>query len=183
MQYNDLMSTEPSMELYNQISGKISSMSPNFIIGPKDSENTFGNESKNFHGSSCLIHIPFNDQQSTNLDNLLRIESSPLSLKVQKQSRKDNASIIPFPSTMKVDYDNSVNNQDSETTEFSANQILCHNSVTSSEDNNESNCLLDGISYYPQGVFCPIDTKWQKEKCKLFKLTFVGGMYMRISQL
>ena len=82
------------MELDNQISGTISNMPANFIIGPKDNENTFGNKSKNFHG--CLIHIPFNDQQSTNLDNLLGIESSPLSLEVQKQSRKIMLVSYPF---------------------------------------------------------------------------------------
>ena len=75
-----LMSTEPSMELDNQFSRDISNMFPDSIV-PKDTENPIGNESKNSHGAFRIVHIPFKDQQSTNLDNLLRIESSILSWK------------------------------------------------------------------------------------------------------
>ena len=100
-----LMSTEPSMGVDNQFSRDISNMFPDSIV-PKDTENPIGNESKNSHGAFRIVHIPFKDQQSTNLDNLLRIESSTLSLKVHKRLTTDNTGSIPFLSTTKVNYDN-----------------------------------------------------------------------------
>ena len=32
------------------------------------------------------------------------------------------------------------------------------------------------IKVYPLGEFCPIDSKWQKEKCKILNLTFISGI-------
>ena len=66
---------------------------------------------------------------------------------------------------------------------MSSIQILRLNFEGLSEGSIRSSCLLKEIIYYSQGnnillprKICPIDTKWQKEKCKLLKLTFVGGV-------
>ena len=61
-----LMSTEPSMEVDNQTSRDISNVFPDLIVGPKDTENPIGNESKNSHGGLSYNSFPFKDQQSTN---------------------------------------------------------------------------------------------------------------------
>ena len=36
--------------------------------------------------------------------------------------------------------------------------------------------MNDTITIYPHGKFTPIDTKWQKNKCRLLKLTFISGI-------
>ena len=33
------------------------------------------------------------------------------------------------------------------------------------------------IKVYPLGEYCPIDSKWQKEKCKILNLTFLSGVH------
>ena len=48
--------------------------------------------------------------------------------------------------------------------------------VVSSEDRSPSVKEEDGITFYPQGEFIPVDSKWQKDKCKMLKLTFIIGI-------
>ena len=36
--------------------------------------------------------------------------------------------------------------------------------------------VKDRITSYPQGVFIPVDQKWQKDKCKMLKLSYIIGI-------
>ena len=56
-------------------------------------------------------------------------------------------------------------------------RLLPNNDVTvSSEEKSPPVKEEDGIIFYPQGEFIPVDSKWQKDKFKMFKLTFIIGI-------
>ena len=48
--------------------------------------------------------------------------------------------------------------------------------TVSSEERSPSVKEEDGITFYPQGEFIPVDSKWQKDRCKMLKLSYIIGI-------
>ena len=48
--------------------------------------------------------------------------------------------------------------------------------ILSDVSDNEPVVINNEIKVYPLGEVCPIDSKWQKEKCKILNLTFISGI-------